>query len=147
MRQLRQDMVHLEEQALHEEHHVLELIDIKKKLLRTEVSGTLLFNLHAFGSIIDHNGHSCNHIVCSDFAPPLFIQNDIHQLRQNVMHLDKQALEGEVQEQHGPASDGVCYMPKDKFEFHTRAFTVPFVWKCAHFRFISTLQFLVCWLP
>ena len=54
MRQLRQDMVHLEEQALHEEHHVLELIDIKKKLLRTEVSGTLLFNLHAFGSIIDH---------------------------------------------------------------------------------------------
>ena len=58
MQQMRRDMVQLEEQELHDEVHMMQLIDLKKQLLRTQVSGALLFYLHALGSIIDHIGHA-----------------------------------------------------------------------------------------
>ena len=43
MHQMRRDMVQLEEQELHDEVHMMQLIDLKKQLLRTQVSGALLF--------------------------------------------------------------------------------------------------------
>ena len=43
-----QDMMQLEEQELHGESHCMELIDLKKRLLRTKVSETLLFDVYQF---------------------------------------------------------------------------------------------------
>ena len=46
--QLMQDMAQLEEQGLHDESHQLDLINLKKQLLQTKVSETLLFDVYQF---------------------------------------------------------------------------------------------------
>ena len=43
------------------------------------------------------------------------------------MHLDKQALEEEVQDQEQPSEDEVCCPPEDRFEFYTFICTVTFI--------------------
>ena len=45
-----------------------------------------------------------------------FFQNDVYQLRQHVMYLDKQDLEEEDQEQEQPLTDEVCCLFEDRFE-------------------------------
>ena len=72
--------------------------------------------MHAFDSITDHIGHAVTLRVLF-LHQHFFFQNDIHQLRQDVMHLDKQALEEEVQDQEQPSEDEVCCPPEDDLNF------------------------------
>ena len=92
--QLRQDIVQFEEQVVEDEVHVM---DLKKQILRIVASYRLICTY--CGSIIDQLKHA---VALYAFISnhPVSFQNDIHQLRQNIMYLEKQALEEEVPNLH-----------------------------------------------
>ena len=66
-----------------------------------------------------------------------FFQNDMHQLRQHEMYLDKQDLEEEDQEQEQPLTDEVCCLFEDRFELCSGAFAGLFIQFYARFCFTA----------
>ena len=91
--------MHLEDQALEDEMHVVELIDLKKQLLRTKVYENKSWICAFGGSIISNVSYAVTLCAFVSKDSPFFFQNDLHQLRQNITYLEKQVLEEEV---HNP---------------------------------------------
>ena len=120
--------MHLEEQALEDEVHVMELVDLKKQLLRTEVSASYCWICMHCGFIINDMKYAV--ALCSFISKhTFFFQNDIQQLRKNMMRLEKQALEEEVHNlQHQSSDHEVCDLDASQEEETSKDEVCDVIW-------------------